>query len=64
MHQYELREFGKEKDLMLTRREFYEKPIQGLPPSHSSTIMMKFDEIDELIGALKDYADKGRNQAV
>jgi hypothetical protein len=64
MHDYNIKAFGTHNDVMLTRREYYEKPIKGLPPYHSTTMFFKDNEIDELIEVLKNYANERRNKDV
>jgi hypothetical protein len=61
MHEYNIQDIG-DNDLMLTRRENYDKQIKGLPPSHSSTLFLKNDEIDELIKVLENYANERGNK--
>ena len=65
MHEYNIRAFGKDDtNVMLTRREYYKKPIQGLPPYHSTTLFLQHDELDELIEVLQKYANERGNKRV
>ena len=45
---------GKES-IMVTRHEPFDPPVQGLPPTLSSTITLKRSELSHLINILSDY---------
>jgi hypothetical protein len=64
MHDYDIKPFGDKGDVMLTRRKYYDVPIQGLPPCSSTTLVLKDNEIDELIEVIKNYANERGNKKV
>jgi hypothetical protein len=57
---YEIKVYAPDM-ICLIRTEKMEKPIKGLPPTYSYSIVMNPNEIDDLMRVLNDYADKRRN---
>jgi hypothetical protein len=55
---YDIRDYGKDGDVMLVRIQERER-IEGLAPMHSQCIMMKKEELEQLMEAVNNYyADK------
>ena len=54
---YELKLYTPEI-LCLIRTEKVDPPIKGLPPTHSYSIVMNPNEINDLLKVLNDYANK------
>ena len=55
--EFKITEYG-DAGMMLVREEWYNPPVQGLPPSHSQVILMDKDEMNLLMYTLGSYADK------
>ena len=57
MIQYKVSKVGVD-NIMITRYEPFEKPIEGLPPHLTSTLTCKVSELPHLINVLSDYVNE------
>jgi hypothetical protein len=56
MKKFKITKFN-EETLGLVKEEFYDPPIEGLPPSHSQMILIEPNDIATLMEVLKDYGN-------
>ena len=64
MVEFKISEYGNGDNIMLVRQETRKDIIEGLPPTHSQTILMQVNEMNDLIQRLNDYANERRSQTV
>ena len=64
MAEFTIMVYGKDNDIVLTRREKRDIITPGLPPTSTSSMFMKCDEIEQLIEVLKEHANKRGNKEV
>lgn len=55
---FKITKYTKDGDIMVVRTEERQIKSPGLPPTNSQCILMNDSEINDLVKALQDYANK------